>query len=79
MATKARGDEHRGQDDDEGHGGDVRVVQIENAYFERLKARLSQQSPPVFGKVTHEPDGGDGPAPAGPGFVVYGDDGRPID
>ena len=72
MATRVRGDERRGEDGDEGQSGDVRVVQIENSYFEKLKERLGQ--------------GGDGPAPAtaepekpkGPGFVIYGDDGHPL-
>ena len=71
MANRVRGDERRGQDDDEGHGSNVRVVQIENAYFEKLNDRMGQQ--PVAGKIEHEPDGGDGPAPAGP--VIYNDDG----
>lgn len=41
--AKVAGDERRGQDDDEGPvvpGGELRKVQIENSYFEKLKARL---------------------------------------
>ena len=38
--AKVVGDERKGQDDDEGHGDGVRVVQIENSYFEKLKMRL---------------------------------------
>lgn len=74
MGTRVRGDERLGQDDDEGKGGDVRVVQIENAYFEKLNARLktgvSQDSGPL------EP-GGTGPhiEPEKPGPVIYNDDG----
>lgn len=85
MATKARGDERKGQDDDEGHGSNVRVVQIENAYHEKLRDRLRQAGGPLepggTGPHTAEhadardsaPDGGDGPAPARP--VIYNDDG----
>jgi hypothetical protein len=73
MATKARGDERRGEDGDEGRGDNVTVVQIENSYFEKLKARLSQQ-PATGTPATAEPE-----KPKKPGFVIYGDDGRPID
>ena len=76
MANPTRGDERRGEDGDEGHGSNVRVVQIENAYHEKLRARLRQDQ---------KPEPGPGPATAepekrkNPGFTVYGDDGRPID
>ena len=73
MATRARGDERRGQDDDEGQGGDVRVVQIENSYFEKLKERLGTGTDRGPAPATAEPE-----KPKGPGFVIYGDDGRPI-
>ena len=78
MATRVVGDERRGQDDDEGRGDEVRVVQIENAYFEKLKARIAAGTVVVDTlasiSATGEPD-----KPKGPGFVIYGDDGRPID
>ncbi len=75
MVNRVRGDERRGEDGDEGQGDNVRVVQIENAYFEKLKARLSQGGGGGTGPFapTAEPSGGDGPAPAGP--VIYNDDG----
>ena len=79
MVNRVRGDERRGEDGDEGQGDNVRVVQIENAYFEKLKARLGSK-PATGTPATAEPSGGDGPAPAGP--VIYNDDGsiykRPI-
>lgn len=78
MATKVRGDERRGQDDDDLFDpGTGRKVQIENSYFEKLKARLSQGDGTTTGRfpATAEP----GNKPKSPGFVVYGDDGRPID
>ncbi len=74
MANRVRGDERRGEDGDEGRGNNVRVVQIENAYFDKLRERLNQGG-----------DGGSAGAPTAeqdekrvPGFVIYGDDGRPI-
>jgi len=74
MAARVRGDERRGEDGDEGRGGDVRVVQIENSYFEKLKERLGSGHKSDTGiPATAEPE-----KPKGPGFVVYGDDGRPI-
>lgn len=87
MVNPVRGDERRGADGDEGRGDNVRVVQIENAYHEKLRERLSQGG--GVGDREHvrmrrghvEPGGEAGPvAPAKkPGFVIYGDDGRPID
>lgn len=71
MATRVRGDERRGEDGDEGRGGDVRVVQIENAYFERLKARLGQQPAPGTPSMAEVEK--TEPEPVGP--VVYNDDG----
>ncbi len=73
MANRVRGDERQGEDGDEGRGDNVRMVQIENAYFERLKARMAQQPAPVFGKDMAKPE-----KPKKPGFVIYGDDGHPI-
>ncbi len=87
MVNRVRGDERRGEDGDEGQGDNVRVVQIENAYFEKLKARLGSK-PATGTPATAEPSGGDGPAPAGHANtrdsapVIYNDDGsiykRPI-
>ena len=70
---KNLGDIRRGQDDDDGPAPATREVQPDSPYLERLKARLSQQPKPRGGKIEHEPD-----EPKNPGFVVYGDDGKPI-
>jgi hypothetical protein len=73
MATKARGDERRGEDGDEGRGDNVTVVQIENSYFERLRERMGQGGGSGNAPATAEPE-----KPKKPGFVIYGDDGHPI-
>ncbi len=76
MVNPVRGDERRGQDDDEGKGSNVRVVQIENAYHEKLRARLGQGTDRGPAPATGDPGSGGiepGPAPAGP--VIYNDDG----
>ena len=75
MAKHEWGSEARGADDDgdaDPSSSDERKVQIENAYFEKLKERLSQ-------------GGGDGTGPFEsataedekrvPGPVIYNDDG----
>lgn len=68
MATKARGDERRGEDGDEGQGSNVRVVQIENTYFEKLRERLESGSIFFPSTTMGEPE-----KPAAP--VIYNDDG----
>ncbi len=71
MARHERGDERRGADDDgDAPSGPEKKVQIENSYFEKLKMRLGQQP-------TAEPESATA-EPKKPGFVIYGDDGRPI-
>ena len=82
MANRTRGDERRGEDGDEGQGNNVRVVQIENSYFERLRERMGQQQPAVSGTgipASGEPE----EKPAEPSSlcsgrsapVIYNDDG----
>ena len=67
MANRTLGDERRGEDGDEGQGDNVRVVQIENAYFERLRERMGSK-PATGTSATAEPE-----KPAG--LVIYNDDG----
>lgn len=75
MATTVKGDERRGQDGDVGDSGlTEKKVAVETSYFEKLKERLNQWPRPVGGKVEPESE-----EPAGPGYVIYGDDGKPID
>lgn len=72
MANRVRGDERRGEDGDEGQGSNVRVVQIENAYHEKLRERLGagvKPEPVTDTPATAEPER----QPAGP--VIYNDDG----
>ncbi len=70
MVKRAWGDEARGEDDD----GDPaprpteKKVQIDNAYFDKLKERLIQQF-----LLTPEPTTAEQETPAG--LVVYNDDG----
>jgi len=73
MAKREWGSERRGQDDDGGApAGSEQVVQIENAYFEKLKERLGQK--PALTPDSAMPDDSMWPdKPAGP--VVYNDDG----
>ncbi len=85
MAKREMGAERLGQDDDEGNAGlRTEKVQIENAYFEKLRARLGQQlgsDQATADPIT--PDDGNTLAalerleeaekPAGP--VIYNDDG----
>ncbi len=63
------------EDDDDEPQGDVVKVQIENRYFDKLRARLNpaQQKAVLEGEFTAEPE-----KTKGPGYVIYGDDGRPI-
>ena len=69
MAKNQWGDEAGGGDDDGDSAGlTMKKVQIENAYFERLRERLSQH--PAFAE---EQATGEAEKPAGP--VVYNDDG----
>lgn len=75
MAARVRGDERLGQDDDDAPDPGARKVQIENSYFERLKARLASgvASQPVTGSpATGEAEKTE-PGPAG--LVIYNDDG----
>lgn len=74
MAEKrGLGSEANGRDDDEDVPSpqDERKVQIENSYFEKLKHRLGQQPGATNGPAAPE-------KPKGPGYVIYGDDGRPL-
>ena len=71
MTKREWGSEARGEDDD---GDPVsreteKKIQIDNAYFDKLKARLSQQ--PGFTPLSVT--GGPQEQPAGP--VIYNDDG----
>jgi hypothetical protein len=69
MTKHKWGSEARGGDDDgDPVPGKERKVEIENAYFEKLKARLGQQ--PTF---TPEPTTAEPEKPAGP--VIYNEDG----
>lgn len=83
MAPRVLGDERRGQDDDDGPpAANERKVDIENAYFEKLKGRLNTGGGSGNAPATAEhADARDSAPekPKGPGFVIYGDDGRPID
>ncbi len=60
-------------DDDAGTPRDVVKVQIENRYFDKLRARLGPRAKPAPESATAEPE-----KTKGPGFVIYGDDGRPL-
>ncbi len=79
MTNRVRGDERRGEDGDEGHGNNVRVVQIENAYHEKLRERMGQQ--PGFTPLTPEEAAwvsrllGPEDEKRPPGPVIYNDDG----
>ena len=87
--ARVKGDERRGQDDDgDPVSAKTTVVQTENRYLNDLKERLARAgigSAKPAGAAT----GGDtlaelealeaAEAPKNPGFVIYGDDGRPID
>ena len=86
--AQVQGDEQRGQDDDgEPATNETRVVQTENRYLNDLKERLAAVG--VGAKPGSAPTGGNtlaeldaleaAEAPKNPGFVVYGDDGKPID
>lgn len=69
MAKHEWGSEARGEDDDgDSAPGEERKVEIENTYFEKLKARLGQR--PAF---TPEPTTAEAKEPAGP--VIYNADG----
>lgn len=72
MVNRVRGDERRGEDGDEGQGDNVRVVQIENAYFERLRERLGTKVEKLSGPTTAEAEK---PEPGPAGLVIYNDDG----
>ena len=90
--AQVKGDERLGQDDDgEPVSDKTRVVQTENRYLNDLKERLArvgvgrkpEPGPATAGAVGDtmaELDALEAAeAPKNPGFVVYGDDGRPID
>ena len=83
--AQVKGDELRGQDGDVGGGGTEKKVQIENAYFDKLRARLAAvgvgggSGGVTAGDTLAELDALEAAeAPKNPGFVVYGDDGHPI-
>ena len=59
------------EDDDDEPVGPVVKVQIENRYFDKLRERLGSGG---AAPATAEPE-----ETKGPGFVIYGDDGRPIE
>lgn len=88
--TQSKGDIGRGEDDDGDRvTGDVKKVQSDSPYFEKLKARLAaasrgnlgggSQGALAQGDTLAELDRLEAEEqPDNPGFVVYGDDGHPI-